>query len=170
MSYNQGLQELDDITAIASNEIILKPGFHAQNGSRFVAKIEDCASVNLRVRNTTPRDSITDKIRAIVHQADSITLAEQNQIRTSDTLLNASYRKKVEPVNIYPNPTTGEFTLQLADSEPAQIRVYNSLGSIVLTKEVFNTATIDLGAHRKGIYYIEVQQNQRRYSEKLVHH
>ncbi len=67
-----------------------------------------------------------------------------------------------ESFNIYPNPSTGIFTIELNEQEPENISaicVYDVLGKCILTQPYNNESLqqIDLSGAGKGIYFVEVE-------------
>ncbi len=70
-------------------------------------------------------------------------------------------------VNVYPNPNDGVFNV--ITSEQVNITIYNMLGEIVLTN-VLNGGThvLSLNSHPKGIYFINIQQNESVTTYKMI--
>ena len=62
-------------------------------------------------------------------------------------------------VNIYPNPNTGRFTLELSDNTPRQVSITDVQGRVVadnvtvIGKQVFNLSTLT-----EGIYYMQIRE------------
>ncbi|HTA28463.1 MAG TPA: T9SS type A sorting domain-containing protein, partial [Bacteroidia bacterium] len=61
-------------------------------------------------------------------------------------------------VNVYPNPTGGQFTIGLANvSGNAYARIYNVLGQEVTVASLKNGSNnLDLGTQSKGIYIYRI--------------
>ena len=74
--------------------------------------------------------------------------------------------------NVYPNPTNGIFSIELAIASKYEVTVYNTLGQIVHSGVTTNTmhgdTEIDLSACDKGIYTVELKSDQDIYTEKLI--
>jgi hypothetical protein len=60
-------------------------------------------------------------------------------------------------INVYPNPSTGEFNIELASAETVTYTVTDNAGRIVLegTFEQMEN-TIDLSTEEQGIYFLRV--------------
>jgi len=68
--------------------------------------------------------------------------------------------------NIYPNPTTGVFTIQ---SEIGELEIYNTLGELIFSSQVTNNSiTINLSEAAKGIYFLKIISDDKTYSQKLI--
>ncbi len=66
-------------------------------------------------------------------------------------------------LQIYPNPTTGEFTVHISDSQLiSEIRVYDMVGHLVMMKKVEGEETkMDLSEANPGMYVLRFAQNGR---------
>lgn len=72
---------------------------------------------------------------------------------------------------IFPNPTSGEFTLKVGNlTEGASVEVYDNLGKLMLTKILSDSVTtLNLNGKSAGIYYLKVLEKKKIiYTEKIV--
>jgi hypothetical protein len=71
---------------------------------------------------------------------------------------------------VFPNPSSGIFSISLQHSRPVKCRVYDVLGKMVLKDEYRNASvlTIDLSSQYKGIYFVEIITEGRRVVKKAV--
>jgi hypothetical protein len=67
-------------------------------------------------------------------------------------------------LNVYPNPTTGLVTLQLAEvpRQGTDLRVFNVLGQVVIERQVITRQqhSIDLGQLPRGVFYLHLQSGR----------
>lgn len=77
---------------------------------------------------------------------------------------------EMRDMNIYPNPTSGIFTVDLRNCLYAKICVYDVLGSCLLKKDCQNEESpkIDLSSQPGGIYFMEVVSDSERAVKKIV--
>lgn len=68
---------------------------------------------------------------------------------------------------VYPNPASTELTIATSGS-PRQITVYNSLGQKVYSQAHAETVTLDISSWQKGIYMLELTENNQTVSHKFV--
>ena len=68
---------------------------------------------------------------------------------------------------IYPNPTTGTFTIKGLASK-AELVIYTPYGKQLLTKEIDGNAPIDMSMLPKGIYLIKITDINGPHFEKLI--
>lgn len=112
----------------AGSTIVLKPGFHSKNSSRFRAYIEGCS----------------DKF--VGREAG---LEEKQKMKTES--------KSSRSFLLYPNPATQKATIE-HDQIIKNIQIMSIDGKIILTKEVgANLYEIDLSNYKKGLYLVTVQ-------------
>ncbi len=73
---------------------------------------------------------------------------------------------------IFPNPGTGHYTLRInSDVKVAEVRVYNTLGSIVTSSLADFTSgqtTVDLSELKPGLYFVEVDTGEKKMIRKVV--
>jgi hypothetical protein len=69
--------------------------------------------------------------------------------------------------SIFPNPTSGEFTVALADDVEATVEVVNMAGQVVASQNIEGSATIKK-ALAAGIYTVVVKSNGAVSTQKLV--
>ena len=69
--------------------------------------------------------------------------------------------------SIFPNPTSGEFTVALADDVEATVEVVNMAGQVVASQNIEGSATIKK-ALAAGVYTVVVKSNGAVSTQKLV--
>jgi Zn-dependent metalloprotease len=133
----------------ASNKVVLEEGFKAEPGSTFKAYTFDC-------------------LGAGNYRLDDSGSGEENnqQIETK-----AGVNDESSKLTIFPNPTTGSFTLKLQDIKgEVFVEVLNLMG-----KKVFNQAIlaknklIDISNQPKGIYLVRVTNGNETFTQKIVY-
>lgn len=72
--------------------------------------------------------------------------------------------------SVYPNPSNGIFTLQLASADQLYIRIMDVSGKVVLSKQLAGSSlyTIDLQEASVGVYVMEIETSVGRTFKKLV--
>ena len=70
---------------------------------------------------------------------------------------------------VYPNPVSTTITLQSnIDLQNAEIKIFNLLGELVLTKSNIRNATIDVETLTNGIYFLQVRSNNNFLTQKFI--
>ena len=86
------------------------------------------------------------------------------------TLSNASFNQDV--IAIYPNPSTGIYTISLGNVQPISIKIYDVSGKIILAKNDIlvsnNKTNVDLTAASKGIYFLVINSENGIISKRIV--
>ena len=75
-----------------------------------------------------------------------------------------------EAVSIYPNPSTGEFTVSIADGQLQSLEIFNLAGKAVSFSQRSNgSATqIDLQEKASGVYLIKITSDQGSSTKRLI--
>lgn len=75
-----------------------------------------------------------------------------------------------EQIQLYPNPSTGQVTVELQDIQEATLRVLDAQGKVVATPSIAqqNTHQLDLSFLPSGLYYISVVTDKSSSIVKLV--
>ncbi len=76
---------------------------------------------------------------------------------------------EVEQLFLAPNPSTGQFTLQLPNASPAELRCYDAMGKLAWQKKVpGGSILVDLGNCPKGVYQIVAVSAGKTYKGSIV--
>jgi hypothetical protein len=112
-------------------------------------------------------------------QVDSVAYMNSNWASAKDA--TASYSQNcsstgVSNLNsdceiiIYPNPSSGIFTINLRNFRDIKVSVYDILGKCLKKKNCQGETSyeIDLGSQPQGIYFMEIVSDNKRAVKKLV--
>ncbi len=70
---------------------------------------------------------------------------------------------------LFPNPTNGEFNIELNKNEPFEVEVMDINGKIIYQSTATSKSTINLKGQKSGIYFVQVTTNDSQMVEKLVY-
>ncbi len=73
--------------------------------------------------------------------------------------------KKTQPTVIYPNPV--EDVLYIMTGSPSNVKIYNSVGQLVLSKENVNE-TLNVSSLQSGVYMIRIETDGQVITKKLL--
>jgi hypothetical protein len=69
--------------------------------------------------------------------------------------------------SIYPNPTTNNFTVN--NAQGSMMRVMNTLGQVVMSENITNNSqVISTNNLKQGMYFVEINNNGKVSTEKLI--
>jgi len=72
-------------------------------------------------------------------------------------------------VKIYPNPAQNQLKVETTDATPSKIYLYNSSGQIIRSQLIENTSeVIYLEGFLPGIYYLQIINKSRNYTQKII--
>jgi hypothetical protein len=94
-----------------------------------------------------------------------VTVTDSNACKGTDSLLVVfdpclGLEEKSIVTQIYPNPFSGELTINTGSNQPAIVTIYNSAGTVILSsQEIQNEGKLDMSRHSNGLYFVSIQQN-----------
>jgi len=85
-------------------------------------------------------------------------------------LIGIEEKPENEDITIYPNPTTGKITVTNLPQETTRITVYNVLGELVHDQQMngSNDHVIDLTGFPRGLYFLQVFQEETTLKRKII--
>lgn len=149
------IESSGDITVYAGEKVVMKPGFHAQAGSRFHAYIEqDCYLFN-------PQNQVMDTNQKGYKQG--------NKAFFNETVNVEELKNEEMTVKVFPNPNTGSFTLELHNANPeGMVYVYGMEGKLHLKEHINSLKTQFHLPLEKGVYVVVYKGNKNTSSIKMI--
>lgn len=131
------------------NKILLAPGFHAENGSNFIASID----------NNTNAEKILLVNRVQNNSESNVTSIDNNLYENYDPKFSIDN----DSVAIYPNPTTNNTIYINFNSQfkgDAKIEIFDLNGKLILNEDISdNNQKINLRNIKTGLYIIKIHNN-----------
>jgi sugar lactone lactonase YvrE len=75
---------------------------------------------------------------------------------------------KNNQLNIYPNPAQNNFTIETNANEKQTLQLFDVNGKLVLTQNIIDKTTIDVGNLNAGVYSLNITNSQAVLTKKLV--
>jgi hypothetical protein len=113
--------------------------------------------------STTNVEEMSDLAVVVFLQDDATKEVVQSAYATMVVGMNESLEDQLA---IYPNPTTG--LVKIEGAEGAEVRVFNTLGELVVSEQSFRTGVVDLGNLEAGTYMIQVTTEKGTVTRKVV--
>ncbi|MFH2141687.1 MAG: T9SS type A sorting domain-containing protein [Bacteroidota bacterium] len=171
----------------AGKKIILKPGFKVEKGAYFHAYIEpfECSnndddtpsvkSTDQGLYSYFPMFTLTDSL----YCARNYMPMENNSFETTEILISEENTETAEDSNIhkelslsiYPNPCDGIFYISSVNysNQEMQVIVFNMLGNTVYSATNYSGEfTIDMSQQPAGIYYVNINADNKIFRKKVV--
>ncbi len=133
---------------VATQAVILKPGFQAVTGSNFKARIVSCSVNPIKSLKSSNSDFSYETFEAT----------------ENETMTDEDY------FTIYPNPNNGTFTISTTKKldEYSNFRILNSTGKIVFQQSKLSSYTIQLPSNSKGVHILLIQSDQGEIIKKII--
>ncbi|MGM0479771.1 MAG: T9SS type A sorting domain-containing protein [Bacteroidota bacterium] len=148
------VQQNADISFTACKSVNLKPGFHAQGGSEFHAKVNDdvCSCGKAK---STGNASGNNEYNA--KEATTVLSLEEKSVNSME-------------IRLYPNPGKGKVNLEIMDENVRRFDffVYDLQGKEISNDSVegkITTITLE-----KGVYIVKIKTNDQWHTKKLIMH
>jgi hypothetical protein len=131
----------------AGKAIVLNPGFNSENGSYLYAHIEDAIGCS-----------------------NSVFRQSASTLNNSTSTIKPKELKEDTRIKVYPNPSSGVFTLNTSIGSSKDIFVYDVNGKIIFESKglVENSMQIDLSNHAEGIYILRVTDGENSLTKKII--
>lgn len=103
------------------------------------------------------------KTREVITRLDAIKVVDLN----ATSVLN---QKLEHSVNVYPNPSDGQFQIAISDNfVQTNYEVYNLIGRLVKTGRFDgNLSTLNMKGYSKGTYILRIKNNSNVHLERLI--
>jgi hypothetical protein len=89
--------------------------------------------------------------------------------RYDSTLFVQSITNKNMLIDIYPNPSNGNFTIKKQTDGQAQITVHDLVGNLIFSSTINNkTSVIDLTSLARSLYSITITEGENTHTQKIV--
>ena len=99
-----------------------------------------------------------------VTQAEATTPSQNDVLVTTTSAHNALF-----PVRLFPNPSAGEFVVELPNENPATLTIYNANGTNVAEWTLLRkTTNLSLTAYPKGLYLLQIRHAEGVSNHKLM--
>ncbi len=150
------IQDGGELTLVAGNKILLKPGFHAEPGSYVHAYIGD--------------QGCEEPLKPA-----NIFSAEQDQLEETiiEQALGIDETTSTEYLKVYPNPTTGKLNIEINSQDSDELNtiwVYDFHGRLIQQQVMIGPGKteLDLSTHPIGMYLIRVIHGNKSETVKVV--
>lgn len=161
-----------NVTYRAGERIVLKPGFKAEEGTKFHAYIDPLECNGGQYRNSAysdyPMSTIYDSLLCAAYYTESNNFVMNNTYEYEDF----DNELKEKQIILFPNPNNGIFSIQ--STKPifgkTQIQIINSLGLCIYEKEVIDLtkADIDISFVSDGSYLLYLITENTTFTEKII--
>lgn len=92
-----------------------------------------------------------------------------SRIRKISYSLQVSTPLCFENIVIYPNPTTGKFTIKLPNMVSGNLIVCNTIGVTLVNTKIDNTySQVDISNQANGVYFVNLKTNKDSYVYKVI--
>lgn len=142
-------------TIQAADEITLADGFQAILGSEAEFSI---------VSSNPPCSQYSSR-----HVSAQLT--EEARDMAIEAIVDRQIDGVLESIDVYPNPSTGFFTITTRALDHCVIEIYNVLGKrveVVDLKNNYSDVTIDLSGYAKGIFMVNIISGKTKIARKIV--
>ena len=137
---------------VAGDSIILKPGFHAQQGSSLLCKV-------------FKKPTLKEGALTIPDDFSIITYSDEENIENHNN-------GEEKLFDVYPNPAKNEITISLKNFEEKEltlVQIYNSNGTPMFEqKTIKSTIIVDVSAFPLGQYVINIKNNSKIYCKSFI--
>ena len=164
---------------------VIKPasdkGHYSMSYSDFVVPL--VKAVQEQQTQIEKQQKVNEQLQQQVEDQQKVNQQLQQRLETLEKLLagNTNITKDVvtkevettgsEDITLYPNPTTGIFTITASNINNGVIEIYDMAGNN-LQKTAFNNGKtghqLNVSGYAKGVYLLNIIANNKKYTKRLV--
>ncbi len=167
VSYYGGTQK-EEAECIAVNKGAVNTNIYATG---FTNSSNAIAYNGYQNSKASYNDGFLIKFQETTTKASTAILAEKNETKENkqvdDQILSSIINIEKDQIKIYPNPSSGQFTIESANN--SIISVYDMLGNKVAELVSNNNKIqVDLSSNKKGLYVIKIQNGDAQEMKKII--
>ena len=171
--WNVGRYKPEFLHLHATNSITIGPGFHAQSGCDFLAKMHNCNDLPIVTYSSSKNDSEQVVVPPPPHcvfegNCDSVQMKKAETIEQDNSM---EIEENDKSVKIFPNPTKDIFQILVKDkiAEIKNVKISDQYGKIIYNKANFeNGEEIDLSSFATGIYNLIFVLDGKVITKKII--
>jgi len=138
--------------AAANPEIINDEGY-----IKFKSVFDRKHGLNDQIKNT-----------AIVIMNDEHYFPTNAVVCSVDRLVSTPTIVKKGSLSVYPNPTSRDLHLVMANQKEFSYRIIDLRGALIQSKEGYMDHTIDVNRLNQGVYILQIEQNGQIWTQKFI--
>ena len=81
---------------------------------------------------------------------------------------NVGINEITNSISIYPNPSNGIITISSDNNLPNFVTIYDIAGKLLLSEKINSNNTINLSEYKSGAYIVEVLNNNKIFTERVI--
>ncbi len=85
----------------------------------------------------------------------------------SNASVVATYLSEDDNVLVYPNPSTGNFSIKIP-KETKSITITNALGELIVTTQINNQIDLQYDLKDSGLYFVQTNTNKQIITKKII--
>ncbi|HET6245071.1 MAG: T9SS type A sorting domain-containing protein [Bacteroidetes bacterium] len=155
----------------AGNEIIGDPYHNSSPNADITAEIVPCGDNERLMSGNEEGNERNPDNTAMYNYKYYEPDAKETELETV-TLIEDAFTANQLEFNIYPNPTNGNFTINLpSETTEADIVVYDATGKVALQKNILNDTSfdVDLSHCSPGLFFVKVTSGDSVKTTKVVY-
>jgi hypothetical protein len=100
--------------------------------------------------------------------ATNICGTTRDSLQITDTSSAGISRINALPIEVYPNPTAGSFTIKLPNSKPTTVQLLSAEGRLMEEFQIAGSETIDLTDFADGVYLLKLAQTDNQTMKRII--
>ena len=93
----------------------------------------------------------------VIHLIDGLLFSESSNLEEE----NLNY-------SVFPNPSNGEITINNSNNESYNVKIFNTIGEVILIETLSGKKSLDLTKFGKGIYLVEMSNANSIKTQKVI--
>lgn len=107
-------------------------------------------------------------LKSFITNRSANVLNELSTLNVTCSTTGISHATEQNIFSVYPNPTTGVINITSPGNKIFLLKIYNSLGENIYSKQAISNCTLPVADFPNGIYFLQIKSESKSFNQKFI--